>query len=461
MLVPYVNGDAVAAGDSEVEPDLDHLIFFGRLETRKGLHVFADALRWLKSMQPECLPRKVSLLGKHAMVNGMPSEKFLENLAADLPEIDFSVVDNFDRLQAIDHIRRAGGLVVMPSILDNCPLTVIECIEHKIPFLAAATGGIPEMVDDRALFRPNAVELGKRLGARHQFEYRNLFHKYAAEPARERWLALHENYQPANKCAAQTSQPPICVCIPFYNHGQYLERLIRSFQEQAYPSFKVIVIDDGSTGESAIEFERVARACSDSRFRFVSGTNQGPRAARNRAAAMSDAEYLIFFDADNQPKDGAFITRLAAAIKTSGADCITVPYDLVDQGCMEPAEREILCTYRPMGGCVEGGFFENVFGDTTMIVRRSVFDALGGFSRERDSWEDHEFLLKLCLKEYSLEVYPQSLFYYRTSHNGRYLSSNHYRNFENLMTQMAQAPHAVLLNIVKDVALPMILESRR
>ena len=34
-------------------------------------------------------------------------------------------------------------------------------------------------------------------------------------------------------------------------------------------------------------------------------------------------------------------------------------------------------------------------------------------------------------------------------------------DFENLMTQLTQAPHAVLLNIVKDVTLPMILESRR
>lgn len=462
MLVPYVDSDAVAAaGDSEVEPDLDHLIFFGRLETRKGLHVFADALRFLKNTQPEGLPRTVSLLGKHAMVNGAPSEKFLEKLAADLPEIEFTVINNLDRLQAIDHIRHARGLVVIPSILDNCPLAVIECIEHKIPFLAAATGGIPEMVDDRTLFHPNASELGKRLGARRQLEYRNLSHKYAAEPARERWLTLHKNYQLANKSAADTSQPRICVCIPFYNHGQYLKRLIGSFQEQAYPSFEVIVIDDGSTGDSAIEFERVASACGDSRFRFESSSNQGPGAARNRAASMSSAEYLIFFDADNLPKDGTFIQRLAGAIKTSEADCVTVPYDLIDQGCMEPSERDILSAYRPMGGCVEGGFFENVFGDTTMIVRRAVFEALGGFSRQRDSWEDHEFLLNLCLKEYRLEVYPQSLLYYRTSQNGRYRSSSHYRNFENLMAQLAQAPQPVLLDIVKNVALPMILESRR
>ena len=461
MLVPYVNGDAVAAGDSQAELDLDHLIFFGRLETRKGLHVFGDALRWLKKMQPERLPRRVSLLGKHAMVNGAPSEKYVENLAAELPEIKLAVINTLDRLQAIDYIRRAGGLVVMPSILDNCPLTVIECIEHKLPFLASAIGGIPEMVDETALFQPTASELGKRLGARYQFEYRDLHHRYAAGAARERWLAIHENYRPANKGAPDAATPSITVCIPFYNHGQYLERLVRCFQEQDYPSFEVIVIDDGSTGDSAIEFERVAHTCDDSRFRFVSTVNEGPGAARNYVASMSTAEYLIFFDADNLPRDGAFIPRLAAAIRASAADCITVPYDLVDHGCMEPADRDILCAYRPMGGCVEGGFFENIFGDTTMIVKRSVFEALGGFSKERQSWEDHEFLLNLCLKGYSLEVYPESLVYYRMSQNGRYLSSNHYRNFENLMTQLTQAPHAVLLNIVKDVTLPMILESRR
>jgi glycosyltransferase involved in cell wall biosynthesis len=460
-LIPYVIGDVVAAPGAKVEPDLDHLIFFGRLETRKGLHIFADALRLLKNTQPGDLPRKVSLLGKHAMVNGGSSAAFLGALAADLPEIEFAVLDNLDRLQAIDYIKRTRGLVVIPSILDNCPLTVIECIEHDLPFLAAATGGIPEMVDDEILFHPSASELGKRLSARRQLEYGNLAHKYSSGLARERWLGLHEHHQLTNGRAADTSQLRICVCIPFYNHGRYLKRLIESFQGQTYSSFEVVVIDDGSTGDSAIEFERVARGCGDSRFRFVSTSNQGPGATRNRAASMSGAEYLMFFDSDNLPKDETFMARLATAIKMSDADCITVPYDLVDEGCMEPAERDILSSYRPIGGCVEAGFFENVFGDTTMIVRRSVFDALGGFSRERNSWEDHEFLLKLCLKGYCLEVYPQGLLYYRISQNGRYRSSNHYRNFENLMAQLAQAPQPVLLDIVKNVALPTILEARR
>ena len=109
---------------------------------------------------------------------------------------------------------------------------------------------------------------------------------------------------------------------------------------------------------------------------------RGRGAARNYVASMSTAEYLIFFDADDLPRDGALIPRLAAAIRASAADCITVPYDLVDHrlhGTCQTAS--ILCAYRPMGSCVEGEFFENIFGDTTMIVKRSVFEALGGFPK--------------------------------------------------------------------------------
>src|SRR5262249_18390508 len=122
------------------EVDNDHLIFFGRLETRKGLHVLGEALRQLRR-EGGPLPRTVSFLGTLMTVNGQPAGEYLDQLRQDLAPIEFRVIDNFDHLGARDYIERTRGLVVIPSLLDNCPYVVIECIENRLPFLAARTGG--------------------------------------------------------------------------------------------------------------------------------------------------------------------------------------------------------------------------------------------------------------------------------------------------------------------------------
>src|SRR4030095_262322 len=70
QLTPYVWSEM---RESEVRTsfhvDNDHLIFFGRLETRKGCHIFCDAIRQLGEDHGD-VPRKISFLGKCATVRG-------------------------------------------------------------------------------------------------------------------------------------------------------------------------------------------------------------------------------------------------------------------------------------------------------------------------------------------------------------------------------------------------------
>jgi glycosyltransferase involved in cell wall biosynthesis len=87
LLTPYAwtDGAATAPRVSAVV-NSDHLIFFGRLETRKGLHIFGEALRCLQR-EGAALPRAISFLGKHASVQGQPSTAYLEALHRDLPTV--------------------------------------------------------------------------------------------------------------------------------------------------------------------------------------------------------------------------------------------------------------------------------------------------------------------------------------------------------------------------------------
>jgi GT2 family glycosyltransferase/glycosyltransferase involved in cell wall biosynthesis len=461
-ITPYTwAGETVTAPRASVAVDNDHLIFFGRLETRKGLHILGGALRQL-AQDGVGLPRAVSFLGKHASVLGRDSAEYLEELRRDLPTVAMNIINDFDYSRALDYIRQTRGLVVIPSIVDNYPLTVLECIQSGIPFIAASTGGIPEMIDSRVSFELHNASLAERLRHRHAIEHSCLEHKYSASLAATVWRDLHADIEAASQSrtvasARETARAmSASVCVPFFNHHRYLETLVSALACQSYSVFEVILVNDGSSAEASQQFERIATRNRDRRFRFLVTENGGPGAARNFAAEQASGDLLLFFDADNQPKGKDFIATLVRALEHSNADCVTCPYDVVDADRILVFERDVLSTYRPIGGCTEAGFFENTFGDATMVIRRSVFDKLGGFPTQRASWEDHEFLLNLCFKGYKLETLPEALFYYRQSRASRHRQANDFRNYQSLFGQLQVAPSADLARIVAAISGPML-----
>jgi hypothetical protein len=91
-----------------------------------------------------------------------------------------------------------------------------------------------------------------------------------------------------------------------------------------------------------------------------------------------------------------------------------------------------------------------------MVIKRSVFDKLGGFPTQRASWEDHEFLLNLCFKGYKLETLPEALFYYRQSAVSRHRQANDFCNYQSLFGQLQVAPSAELARIVAAISGPML-----
>src|SRR5262249_41514032 len=167
--------------DKEVSPravDNDHLVFFGRLQHRKGLHVFGEALRQLRR-EGARLPHTISFLGTHFIVNGQPSQEYLDQLRREMAPVDFRVINNLDHLGARDYIQPTPGLAVLLALPETCPYVVIECIENRFPFLAAKTGGIPDMVDSRATFEPTPAALAARLAERHGIDHADMRHPYS------------------------------------------------------------------------------------------------------------------------------------------------------------------------------------------------------------------------------------------------------------------------------------------
>ena len=89
----------------------------------------------------------------------------------------------------------------------------------------------------------------------------------------------------------------ISIIIPVYNAAQSLDRCMCSVLEQSYASFEAVLVDDGSTDESAAICDRYA--AEDSRVVVIHKTNGGVSSARNAGIEAASGDYIMFLDADD------------------------------------------------------------------------------------------------------------------------------------------------------------------
>jgi len=136
-------------GELPTITDVRELVFFGRLEARKGLPTFCDALDLL-AKEDASKNLKITFMGKETLIGGTGSRQILEERAeAGEWTFDWQIISDKDQVGANAYLQGDGRVAVMPSPVDNSPNTVLECIGLKIPFLATRAGGIPELIDPR------------------------------------------------------------------------------------------------------------------------------------------------------------------------------------------------------------------------------------------------------------------------------------------------------------------------
>lgn len=89
----------------------------------------------------------------------------------------------------------------------------------------------------------------------------------------------------------------ISAVVPVYNVEQYLDRCIKSLQNQTFDSFEIILVDDGSTDKSGQMCDAYAK--EDPRIQVLHKENGGQSSARNAGQERATGEYVLFVDSDD------------------------------------------------------------------------------------------------------------------------------------------------------------------
>lgn len=187
------------------------------------------------------------------------------------------------------------------------------------------------------------------------------------------------------------SAPLISFCVPARNEERNIRACVEGLLAQDYPNFEIIVLDDRSTdATSAILADLATR---DSRLHPISGSDLPPGWAGKphalyQAAAAARGEWLCFVDADTFISPATLSSCYAKALETK-ADMFTIMTFQVLGSFWERAVMPLVLTALSVGfsprkvndpqrnDAVANGQF--------ILIRRSVYDAIGGHERVKDS----------------------------------------------------------------------------
>ena len=410
--------------DADRVQRISELVFFGRLEVRKGLVLFCDALDLLKS-DPKLRQAKVTFLGKVDKICGRDSAEYVAERARQWPW-KWQMVSDRDQAGAMDYLQGRERLAVLPSLVDNLPNTVLECLGAKVPFLASDAGGIPEMIAVADLgatcFPVRAKAFADKLRQALLAGVRPAKSAVDAQENERAWVRWHESRPLADpsllSAAAVTlpvNQPLVSICMSHWNRPAYLRQAMASIEAQDYPNFEVVLVDDGSTSAEALRLmDELAAQFGKRGWQLLRNEeNRYPGAARNLAARHARGEFILFMDDDNCAKPHAVSTFVRIAQRT-GADILTCCLDTFSGKEAPHAQLQPRTRWLFLGDDTATGALRNNFGDTNSLWRREVFLALGGF---HEDWgvghEDWELFAKAVLQGYQLQVVPDPLAWYR------------------------------------------------
>ena len=188
----------------------------------------------------------------------------------------------------------------------------------------------------------------------------------------------------------QEMHPLVSVVIPCYNQSGFLAEAIESALSQTYPTVEIIVVDDGSTDNTA------AVAALYSGVHCIRQNNQGLAAARNTGMRASHGDILVFLDADdrlmpealnhgvqhllNSP-ESAFVSGRYRYIKEDGS--------IMHEYSQEPADPD------PYAAFLQGNY---IGMHATVAYRRAVIEAEGGFNPSLPACEDYDLYLRIARK---------------------------------------------------------------
>jgi glycosyltransferase involved in cell wall biosynthesis len=345
---------------AETGMPVSRLAFFGQAREGKGVRVFLSSLNILDPALLDGI--ELTFVGR--LTRRWTAERIRASLETRVSERIASIrfETTLDPLGALEELRRPGTVTIVPSLLDNAPYSVSECLEHGIPCLASNTGGTPELIAksdrERVLFEPTTSGLAYALEHALRSPDGVAPARSAVDPNEtvDAWLELVHSVTPAPR------------------------RKGRSASQVA-----IITRTDASA-------QRARHLAEHTQFAEVETIQSD---SRRSGLARSAADWVVFLDDEDAPDDG-FIDTLVAAQAAANADVVSAG--------IRPVNRDRVHLFLGNPGAL--GLIENQYG-VIGLVRSHL--AAGDALPDEGVDPDWALLARLALRGAKIVSVPEPL----------------------------------------------------
>jgi glycosyltransferase involved in cell wall biosynthesis len=180
------------------------------------------------------------------------------------------------------------------------------------------------------------------------------------------------------------------VIIPTYNRSSYLKSTLESVWRQTFTDYEIIVVDDGSTDDTANYLSEIA-----DRVRILRQPNAGPGIARNKAAAHAHGVYLAFLDSDDLWFPWTLKTVAELIARYDRPSLISASLTRFNDPAELDSERHKRTVAEFFSDYLSASDRDCFVGAGMTFVRRDKFLEIGGFSGGPINLEDHDLILRL------------------------------------------------------------------
>lgn len=216
----------------------------------------------------------------------------------------------------------------------------------------------------------------------------------------------------------------ISVIVPCYEQGRFLLPAIESIQRQTYDNWEAIIVNDGSSDDTAIIAKRLCS--SDGRIKYVTKQNGGLSSARNVGLKLACGDYIQFLDADDILGPEKFATQIICAHRQSSRAIIYGNAWYFRGDSMDRCDRG------PYGKSPEHDWIDerwndsrpslvklinfNLFPVCAALVPREVVSRVGAFDENLSALEDWQYWLRCSIagERFFFCSHPDSVVYIRT-----------------------------------------------
>lgn len=206
-------------------------------------------------------------------------------------------------------------------------------------------------------------------------------------------------------------EPPVTIIVPAYNEGAVIEGALRSLLALDYPSYEVLVVDDGSTDDTCARASALEGRYGDVTIRVVSKSNNGKASALNTGISLARHPFVLCMDGDS---------RLSRDTLKAALRHFRDPNVGAVAGNVKVVNRRNLWTRLQALEYIEGlnmarraqAFARtvNIIPGPIGIFRREVLQQLGGY--EKDTYaEDADLTLKILTAGWQIKYEERAVAY--------------------------------------------------